>query len=326
MATRATNGPRFEYRTGAIGLLETFVAMAYTIVLVFYYVGPFFFIDASAQSTVYRVFLVWSAFKPVVPVLVFLFAALYVISLPLTVALVVVIGLIAVGSVGMLGVILASYSRCNLASHPDALCNDLLYCCVYAGTVPSCAGLGPCALPAPQLPSDLSVNPDLTSMLIYTIIFLVLELTLMAFVFALRQVIFAKDRLAQELLEDANNRNAGIEPGFVDDVSVGSGDTAVEGVYGGTTPWSNGVPAVSTFDRPSPMMLPVSSSYAYTSAPKYQPPMPAASTTRSYAHASPSLGQTALGYWDTGMQWMVTHVDAIIPHHDEELSAHAKQS
>lgn len=208
---RSRVAPYFDFNTGPLGVVLTVVGILYVLGLVLYYGGPFLFVGASAFSALYQVFHTWTALRPLVPALLTIFSALNVTSLPLTFALIVVVGVVAVGSVGFLAVLLASLAQCNTAAAGfGSPCSDLLYCCVFAGTVAGCAGLGPCAPPAPQTPGDLRVRADHTTMIYFTLAFLVFEVAQALLVYLVRQRRFRRQMLAAELLRETLNELYGL--------------------------------------------------------------------------------------------------------------------
>lgn len=189
-----------DFNTGAVGVAATVVAVIYGALLIFYFIWPFLNAEANIRSTLYKVFLVWSTFKPVILFMMATYSALNVTNAGLTFLLLVLIGIIAVGSLGMIAFAVALLPQCNtVAGGANAACNDLLYCCVYFASVPECAGLGPCPPPNPQVPSDLSLNTDFLIMLITIAVLFVSEIVMAILVYFVRQARARRERTAIHL-------------------------------------------------------------------------------------------------------------------------------
>jgi hypothetical protein len=164
-----------------LGYVLFLLCAAYVIVWIAYYVTAFIDVaPRAAEDSVTNTLLIFSALKPVVAALV-MFCMIFSIYDPGTLFLLVLsFGVVWTGTVAMGAKLLVDYITCNTPSNPTNLCNDLLFCCAYYASVPSCSGEGPCP---GVTPDTLQPDGDFKLLGIFTLVFVFMEILIVVTAF-----------------------------------------------------------------------------------------------------------------------------------------------
>lgn len=175
---------KYRYSLGILGYLLVLLLLAYVIIWICYYCSVF--VDVAFKSKTddfMNTLIIWSALKPGVALLIFVYVILTLYDPVTMFVLVVVCGVIWAGTLAInIKILVDRFSSCNSISNSFNLCNDPLYCCVYYDSVNYCADLGPCgdALNGTLIePYDLKVNHDFHVLAIFNGIFVFLEFLLL---------------------------------------------------------------------------------------------------------------------------------------------------
>jgi len=232
------NTPLIVLRTGAVGYIEFATVVVYVAALIVYYAGPYLYADADSYSTIFNVFYIWAALKPVLPVMAAIYTALQVYVLGPIIAYLIVAGIIAVGSLALFITLIADFGRCNTVLHPSLACNDPLYCCAFWNETSACAGFGPCNGTSVDSPGDLQIAENHLWLTWFTLGLFVLEVLLGVLAYLVFQRRLIKKQQADILIEEAIRDKYGagaVPPGGIDAVATPEGEAGEE-TFDATTP------------------------------------------------------------------------------------------